>query len=56
MSVFKAPVLKIEKGKIMSKKISTISWIWDNYSAKFTEIRKAINGIVSGTKVPTKNL
>ena len=38
----------------MNKKISTISWIWDHYGAKYTEIRKATNGLYI-SKIPTKN-
>ena len=38
----------------MNKKISTISWIWDRYGAKYTEIRKATNSPFI-SKMPTKN-
>jgi len=38
----------------MNKKVSTISWIWDRYCAKYTEIRKAANSPFIG-EIPTKN-
>ena len=39
----------------MSRKVSTISWIWDHYGARYTEMRKAINSTACVSQIPTEN-
>ena len=39
----------------MSRKVSTISWIWDHYGARYTEVRKAINSTACVSQIPTEN-
>lgn len=38
----------------MNTKISSISWIWDCYGLKFTEVRKALNESKSTEIIPTQ--
>lgn len=40
----------------MKYNVSTISWIWDKYGFKFTEIRKALQASSETNEIPTQQL